>query len=255
MALDQTLISIRERRQVDLFDLALVVCRRRAGPLGLAAVAGMAPFALLNAWLFHLAGTGGPALGLLLWWVEAPFAAAPLTLVLGGMMFGRTPTPWSVARQCAGAVGTLLATHGLLRFLPVFWAPPRLLFANEVILLEHAGWLKLWKRGGDLAGGRDGDLFFFSMLQTGATWCFAALAYLGVGRLVQAALAEELTWDLPGASLLTTATFQIPMWVAVAYFAVVRFLTYIDQRIRLEGWEIKLRLHAAGEAMTEGRRW
>jgi hypothetical protein len=42
----------------------------------------------------------------------------------------------------------------------------------------------------------------------------------------------------------------------VAFFAVVRFLTYIDRRIRLEGWEVELRLRALGAAMMEdAERW
>ena len=36
--------------------------------------------------------------------------------------------------------------------------------------------------------------------------------------------------------------FQAGVWIAIAFFAVVRFLSYIDRRIRLEGWEIELRL-------------
>ena len=34
--------------------------------------------------------------------------------------------------------------------------------------------------------------------------------------------------------------FRLGVWIAIAYFAVVRFLSYIDRRIRLEGWEIEL---------------
>ena len=45
------------------------------------------------------------------------------------------------------------------------------------------------------------------------------------------------------------------IWFLVAFFGVVRFLTYIDQRIRLEGWEIELRLPVAGAAMEDAERW
>ena len=37
-----------------------------------------------------------------------------------------------------------------------------------------------------------------------------------------------------------------PDLAGVAFFAVARFLAYIDQRIRLEGWEVELRLRAVG---------
>ena len=39
--------------------------------------------------------------------------------------------------------------------------------------------------------------------------------------------------------------FQVGVWIAIAFFAVGRFLIYIDERIRGEGWEIRLRLQAA----------
>jgi len=255
LAIDRTLISIRERRQIDLFDLALVVIRRRPWPLASAALCGMIPFLVLNAWLFPLFGTAGPGISLFLWWIEAPMASAPLTLVLGSLMFGRMAPPRVVARQLAASFGTLAMTHGLLRFVPVYWLPPRLVFGNEVVLLERAGWLTLWKRGGNLAGGREGDLVILSIAQFGATLIFATLGYVGLGRLLQSVTAEKLTWDLPEATILTTLAFQIPIWVGVAYFTVVRFLTYIDQRIRLEGWEVELRVRTAGEALAEARRW
>ena len=48
---------------------------------------------------------------------------------------------------------------------------------------------------------------------------------------------------------------QVGTWIAIAFFGVVRFLTYIDQRIRLEGWEVELRLRAAGAALEDPERW
>jgi len=255
MRLDQTLISIRERHQVDLFDLALVVIRRRPWPLAWAAFGGFAPFVALNAWVFAWLGEAGSPLGLILWWFEAPVAAAPLTVVLGKMMFGEPLALRGMIRQLGRSAGTLLMTHGVLRFLPGYWLPPRLVFSNEMILLEHAVWAKLWKRGADLAGGREGTLFFQSIFQVGAIWTFATVIDLGLGRLLQAVLAEDLTWDWPESTVLTSLVYQVPIWLGVGFLAVVRFLTYIDQRIRLEGWEIKLRLHAAAEAMAEDQAW
>jgi hypothetical protein len=36
----------------------------------------------------------------------------------------------------------------------------------------------------------------------------------------------------------------LAMWMTAVYFAVVRFLSYLDIRIRQEGWEVELRLRA-----------
>lgn len=255
MAIERTLVLIRERPLMDLLDLALVVVRRRPATLGLAALAGIAPFAAFNAWLFAAAWDLAPGVPLFLWWFEAPLATAPLTLVLGGIMFGRRPTPAKVAAGVFKAAFPLLMIHGLLRFIPAFWAPPRLAFANEVVLLERARWWKIWRRGGDLASGRAGELFGMGVLQIVITFAFAMLSYIGSSVIVQAVLAEKLTWDSPGSSAYSGLRFQAPIWLAAAFFAVARFLTYIDQRIRLEGWEVELRLRAVGEAMEEARRW
>ncbi len=255
MAIERTLVLIRERPLMDLLDLALVVVRRRPVTLGLAALAGIAPFAALNAWLFATIWDMAPGVPLFLWWFEAPLATAPLTLVLGGLMFGERPTARKVAAGVSRAVFPLLMLHGLLRFVPAFWAPPRLAFANEVVLLERARWWKIWRRGGDLASGRAGELFGMAVLQLVITYGFAVLSFIGSSVIVQAILAEKLTWDTPGTSAFSGLRFQVPIWGAAAFFAVARFLTYIDQRIRLEGWEVELRLRAAGEAMEEARRW
>ena len=51
MANDRTLVQIRERSYLDLLDLALLVVRQRPRTLGLAAAAGIAPFAALNYWI------------------------------------------------------------------------------------------------------------------------------------------------------------------------------------------------------------
>lgn len=255
MAIDQPLIAIRERRQVDLFDLALVVLRRRPTPILWATVGGVLPFLLLNLGLFRIGGEAHPTLGLWLWWLEAPLAMAPLTLVLGGMMFGQTPTVRQVTARMSASAGGLVWTHGLLRFVFAFWLPPRLLFSNEILLLERAKLGKLWRRGGDLLLGREGDLFFLACFQLVATWAIAFVVTIGLRRLSQAAIAETITWDVLDLTALTGLGFQIPLWCGAAFFTVVRFLTYIDQRIRLEGWEVELRLRAAGEALAEARRW
>ena len=137
-----------------------------------------------------------------------------------------------------------------------FWLTSRLAFANEVILLERGKWWKILGRGGDLASGRAGELFLLGLFQFFFTYLFATMFYLGdlpdrpgdgrrgddLGR------ARRLAVRPAGCS-------RLPIWLVTAFFAVARFLAYIDQRIRLEGWEVELRLRAVGEAMQEARRW
>ena len=254
MAIDQTLVQIRERSMVDLLDLALVVVRRRPMALGLAALLGIAPFAAFNAWLFASPDLA-PGIPLLLWMLEAPLATAPLTVVLGGLMFGQRPRVGKVTASLLKAVVPMVVVHGFLRVVGFFWVPTRLAFANEVILLERGKWWKIIARGGDLSSGRAGELFLLGLVQLILTYLFAVLFYIGTARIVQAIMAEELTWEVPATSTYAHWRFQLPIWIVAAFFAVARFLTYIDQRIRLEGWEVELRLRSVGEAMEEARRW
>ena len=64
-----------------------------------------------------------------------------------------------------------------------------------------------------------------------------------------------MTWEEPGWGDLYGVRFQLALWLAIAFFAVARFLTYIDHRIRKEGWEIKLRLQNVGRALEETQAW
>jgi len=41
------------------------------------------------------------------------------------------------------------------------------------------------------------------------------------------------------------------MWTTAGYLAVVRFLAYLDLRIRQEGWEVELRMRAEGTRLME----
>ena len=39
--------------------------------------------------------------------------------------------------------------------------------------------------------------------------------------------------------------FPLSLWMVAGYFSVVRFLSYLDLRIRREGWEVELIMRAA----------
>src|SRR5262245_57242914 len=110
MAHDATLIQIRERSYLDLLDLALLVVRNRPWILVLAAVVGIAPFAALNAWL--LSDPDIPRwYCLVLLFMEAPWATALLTLVLGGLMFDQPPRAGAMFRRIALALPALILTQ------------------------------------------------------------------------------------------------------------------------------------------------
>jgi hypothetical protein len=45
--------------------------------------------------------------------------------------------------------------------------------------------------------------------------------------------------------------FPLTLWIVAIWSTVVRFLSYLDTRTRLEGWELELRLRAEGDRIRE----
>jgi hypothetical protein len=260
LASDRTLIQIRERSFLDVLDLALVVIRSEPLPLGLAALAGVLPCAALNAWL-----TAEPEfplvayLGLLV--LEVPWATAPLTVVLGGLMFGERPTAGRVARTIGRGLPAMIAYQLVVRalllatFLGYPLVPSRLAFLDEVILLERGRFRSVVKRCSTLCGLRGSDLFGRWIVSVLFGVAFVVCFWVGTDAAFNALTTSDLTWDRPGWGDLYGLRTQAAVWLAIAFFGVARFLTYIDQRIRLEGWEVKLRLQAVGRALEEAGRW
>lgn len=289
MQLDQNRIVIRERSYLDVLDLALRVIRVYAWPLALAFGCGVVPAACLNHWLladyaeydFEL---GFPAT--YMWYMfvlvvfETPLVTAPVTLYLGEALFTERPRPGEIARRLWRSLPQLVFFQLLLRslliplvfswllisssfevfagvasfFLLIVWslyfvAWP---YLGEVILLERnpmrrktPGQMTTNRRRRLLHGGYSGELF--------TRWMGA----LGIGALLF--LSFWLTFWLAGGMLLNewewsgtpyTLCFPLALWLVVGYFAVVRFLGYIDLRIRREGWEVELMMRAEQARQT-----
>jgi hypothetical protein len=256
MMYDRTLIEIRERSFLDLLDLAVVVIRARPLALGLAALAGVAPWAALNLWLL-----GKPAFPPALWpallVLETPWATAPLTLVLGDLMFGKTPRPGRVVSALFTCLPALLLTHVVVRGLLVLFVfayplmPAQNGFIDEVILLERESVYQVFRRARVLSRGAEGTLFMRWIGQIMLGTIFALCFGMSAQTLSRALAGDELTWYRPGLGDLADVYFQAGIWIAIAYFAVFRFLHYIDRRIRLEGWALELQLKALGRALKE----
>lgn len=267
MQLDKTHIAIRERRFVDLLDLALRVIRAYAAPLAGLLVCGVAPAMALNAWL--LAGYAEPggdepfpvfylwAMLMLVVW-ETPLVTAPMTLLLGEALFTNRPRPGKIARDFLRSLPQLIlyqvVIRGLMLPLVITWF---VLFANwpylsEVILLERnplwrrrRGQMTTYRRTQALHGGFAGDLF--------ARW----LGAMGVGVLLFVTwwvflvvmtwvLVSEWEWE----GTAYTVYYPLALWLVGGYLTVVRFLAYLDLRIRREGWEVELMMRAEGARLS-----
>ena len=262
MQLSNIRIAIRERDLLDILDLSLRVVRAHALPLFLAALAGCVPLALFNAWLlsdkgsridFDINGPGEYLFQLLLlWFWQMPLAAAPITLLLGQVMFQQQPDARRIAKEFWQSLPQLVLFQVILRgvltplvitaLIPLVGWP----YMNEVILLERnplfrrkSQGLSTYRRSKALHSGSTGDFF--------GRWVASMLAGLGLVLalwlmlwFIRISLWTEQSFD----AYMYTLYLPIALWTVASYFTVVRFLSYLDLRIRREGWEIELRLRA-----------
>lgn len=260
MQLDKTIIAIRERNWLDILDLSLQVLRTHFGPLLLAAAVGIAPMMLFNDWWLgdgfaseDADETFGTSIALLLWiLIEIPLATAPMTLYLGRVLFMDKPTVRQMARDFFGCLPQLLLFQVLVRvpliFMIVTWILPFAVwpYLNEVILLERnrlvarqPGELSTRRRSSALHGASIGELMLqalgtlvVALLLTFAVWMSIwFLRGLLVGR-----------WEFE--PVMFAVYLQLAAWIVASYFTVVRFLSYLDLRIRREGWEVELVMRA-----------
>ncbi len=83
-----------------------------------------------------------------------------------------------------------------------------------------------------------------------ATGIYSVLLTCGLGPvmlLIQGILLDDyqLYWAMP------MVGWALAMWIVATFTAVVRFLGYLDLRIRFEGWEVELRMRAEGSRLAE----
>jgi hypothetical protein len=267
MQLDDYRIAIRERNYLDLLDLALRVVRAHALPLLAAFVVGVAPFLLLNAWLLSDSTEPHFELGFpvdyvfwMLWLVvwQIPLATAPITLYLGHALFNDQPDRARLAGGFFAALPQMILYQLILRgvlMLPmitvflIFWGWP---YLSEVILLERNPLFRgsrrritTLRRTRSLHGGSTGDLLARWM---GAT-AVAAMLLTSIWFTLWL-LGGLLAGDWPPEGIFFTIYFPLALWGAIGYLTVVRFLSYLDLRIRREGWEVELLMRAEGNRLT-----
>lgn len=265
MQLDQAQIAICERSWADNLDLALQVIRTHGARLAVCAAIGILPMAAFNLLLIHgiypdtfqdSAAGSSFYWAMILVMIEAPLATAPITLYLGQALFVEKPQPRRIVRGFFQCLPQMLLLQVLLRIVfivPVLtWIIPYALwpYLNEVILLERN---PLSGRGGQIS-----TLQRNSLLHRGNSSDFAVRA---VGAFILSAMlitAVEWTetilltnlFGLEPGSLATAVEIQIALWLVVVFFTVARFLSYLDQRIRNEGWEVELFLRAQRDRLT-----
>ncbi|HEX4129946.1 MAG TPA: hypothetical protein VHZ24_07875 [Pirellulales bacterium] len=275
---------IRERGFADIMDLALRLIRGHALPLGLCWLVGAVPCALLNyallwgalaeadlevqvpwQYLGHLAV-------LMIW--QTPLATATMTLYLGQALFLEKPSVGLIARQFVSRLPQLFWLQVVVRGLIAFWfiygyrngysseAQTVLAifvvigwwmlymlwpYSNEVLLLERnplrraPGQITTLRRITSMHAHAASEVTLRWMIATLVGWLLLTALIVAWWNLV--ALATFSAW--PRADFYAVYV-PVAAWGTIGYFTVVRFLSYVDLRIRNEGWEVELTLRTEG---------
>ncbi len=222
----------------------------------------------------------------LLYVCQFPLISLPTTVFLGNQIFFEQMSPSKLLRRLKPIALRCILVLGLLRLglislVAEFWIERSVAFdwAAEFWLVIgisfaavtiRAGWpfapeilgLELCplrsSRGGEITYaqrsrglhkllmsehvGRFMASAFFAILLT--------VALLGVLLFIKGVGTGSWAWNAWFDHLL----FPLCMWLVGLFMAVFRFLSYLDSRIRLEGWEIELRLRAEATRLANKMR-
>ncbi len=217
------------------------------------------------------------------WWnmtclvfIEAPLASVFMTSYLGQAVFVARPSyrdvfrdvgkMWARVAWCQLLVRAILPAClvfllvdryeefnpgvelVLLGAIAIYAALVRAIrpYINEIVLLErnplisrNPSAITIGKRSKDLHGPSGGDLFA-RWLATALFGVLLTVSFFGTFLFCSGVFLND--WQ-PGPTMLRYI-YPLSIWVVAGYLSVVRFLGYLDLRIRHEGWEVELRLRA-----------
>ena len=270
MQLDKTYIAIRERDILEILDLSLHVIRAFIGPLLGTFAIGVLPFVLFQHWL--LGGFDLLALdedeffyetgwrftvafqSILLVVFLAPLAGGPTTLYLGQALFLQKPSFPRIMREWMASLPQLILFQGILRailFLPfvtVFMPYVLWPYLNEIILLERnpltsrrKNRITTMRRSSALHGASFAELLVRWVTAMGFAVLLSGLMFLALWFTK-----FWITGNLEISRLTYMIYWEVSLWATACFFMVARFLSYLDLRIRREGWEVELKMRAEG---------
>ncbi len=281
MRLDRSFIAIRQRSLLETLDLALKVLRCYAGQLLSFLILGAVPLGIFNFVLTRTfpfeAGQNG-WMNLLLVLTEAQLGTLFVTSFLGQAMFEYEPKTSVVIREVLNNWGAIFYLHVLLRSVGLVigmvayacfvdsadWSVVLIWLAGmsaalgilirtfrpfvaEILILEKARLRKkvtdeisFGKRSQVMHSSIGGEamsialvmiFFSFPLLLSFYGTLSNAFELIGVPR--------DVDWLHSG------ILWQSALWLVAGFWAIVRFLFYVETRIQQEGWEVELKIRAA----------
>ena len=210
-------------------------------------------------------------------YIEAPLASVFVVAYLGPAVFMENPRVKQVVWDALKQAPALILCQFLMRavtplwllaatfdaFNPNYWVEVGLLgfvivpyvtalrafrpYINEIIVLEknplrssNPNVITIGKRSSHLHGPYSGDLFVRWLGTVLAALILVSVIFMTAYTL-QATLFNtwyEMNW------FIVYFFYPAVLWTVVALISVVRFLDYLDLRIRHEGWEVELLMKA-----------
>ena len=269
---ENTHIVIRKRNVGEILNLAYLLIVRYFSPMLWAGIL-MVPFCLLPWGIYYAASVMWPeglsmlyeefgtedmlflyAVGVFIFafFLES-LVTAPLTLLMGQIVFGGEADWRKIRREYLESLPQLLYYTVLWRITTFRWA-----FCSEIILLERNAWGGSAKAGKRTTTQRCKDIYwrdyesiyrFFAAF----TWMFlvGVSTFFGVMTLRWIIVGSWDDAEIPA----VMGLFYLP-WILCAaefYYCVVRFLGYLDFRIRSEGWDVDLQIREECARMDRGR--
>lgn len=290
MDLDNTEIVIRERTLSQRIDLSFHLIQRFASEILMYAAIGILPFFLLNIAVVELFDSTGYweyyfwfgkwTLIFVLTLIEAPFALAPLLIFLSQRIFRqKVQLGLTLAKALKGYL-RLFWVYGVVR-LNIFLFPLILLFyrsenseglmtmsivtviwnylcfairpnVDPIIFLEELKIRsgqdepKLRERSAALHRFQSGDLFGEGL----ALLSLSFVLFCGI-YAIQLWCIYLLWQNTVTLNWFSWTFFALALWAVQVFAIVFRFLGYLDIRVRLEGWELELRMKAEGNKILK----
>lgn len=219
---------------------------------------------------------------ILLIYVEAPLASIFATSYIGQAVFLERPSIRQVLRDVLKLLPRVVWCQMFVRgvaflwlfalfigpsyntevFVEVLLIPGLVLYAwivrsvrpfiNEIIILErnplrssNSSTMTVARRSSLLHGPSTGEMFT-RYVTSSAIACLLTVAFYGAFLFLSGVFAH----DWRQSKFLVEIVLPLSMWLVAGYMTVVRFLSYLDLRIRQEGWEVELRLRAEATKLS-----
>lgn len=289
MRFDKTFIAIRDRSILEIFDLSLHVVTDHFRALFWLLLIGIAPWVVLDFWLVGWMIDAEDFQPVYYWVMlmlvisQAQVGTTFMTYYLGQAMFVGRPGVWATVRGVFRTSSYFLWAHGILRMvlpvvlccfllsvddwdaavavgallIPLLVATGMLVrafrpFVSEILMLEKTPitgqdetQVHFSQRSAALHGAA-GDLFgrfstsAFLALPLGFA-CFSM--FVTIDSVLNIRANSEHS-NLP-------YYWVAALWMIAGFICVTRFLSYIDIRIRQEGWAVQLKMRAEGHRLAE----